>query len=466
VALDHLDQVPPEDPPHLRRAIGHAGLRGRRNPGARARVILSTMIARLAAVVAAAVPCMAAPAAAGTLADALARGDAAAIAELRERAGDPGARCTLGAIYARRGELARAGFFLADCTEAALPAEIAEPVDRAARDTPRRLEAGGLVMIKVMSTPAGIPAESDALPGEPFTTPATLWARPGSYEVRAQVGGVVRTYAVQVEPRKHAAVVIDAPAPKPPPEPRDQAVSFEVEALGEQETAPPPDIKHPTLLPKKYRGAVALGEAGGGPGGEAGGGPGGDGGDGGGPQRLVDPLAARQAVRRPRAHWLGARVSGGMFDDGRAAARAGLAAAVAGRYGLATGASGGPAVFLALRADAARRGGRPEMPGAGAASAEASIGVLGAAAGAGVTVLDRGGLSIALIGQLRAELRLASARAGEPIRRGGLGAAAGAELALPGSPITCGLRLEHGLTELVSGARDRALLLELGVDWR
>jgi MFS family permease len=48
----------------------------------------------------------------------------------------------------------------------------------------------------------------------------------------------------------------------------------------------------------------------------------------------------------------------------------------------------------------------------------------------------------------------------------GLGIAVGAELALPSSPFTAGLRFEQGLTDLLAGARDRALLLELGVDLR
>jgi len=47
-----------------------------------------------------------------------------------------------------------------------------------------------------------------------------------------------------------------------------------------------------------------------------------------------------------------------------------------------------------------------------------------------------------------------------------LGIAAGAELALPRAPFTIGLRVEQGLTELAAGARDRAVLAEVGVDLR
>jgi len=399
------------------------------------------MIARLAPVVALGV-CLATPAHAGPLAEALARGDDAAIAALRARRDEVGARCTLGAIYARRGELARAGFFLDGCDQAALPEDIAGTVGKIAGDTLRWLDGGDLASIQVLSAPASVhvPAESDALPGEPFTTPAMLWVRPGSYEVRARVNGAIRTSTVVAEAHKRATVVIEVPAEKAP-QPHEQVVTIEEEALGEQETAPPPGVKHPTLLPKKYRGEE-----------EGEGGP-----------KLIDPLAMTAAARPPRAHWLGARLAGGMFDDGHAAARAGVGVAAAGRYALSTRPSGGPAVFLAGRLDWTRRGGVPDMSGM---DTGARIDVLGAGAGAGLTVLDRGALAIALIGQLRADLRLASARGDEPVRRAGLGAAAGAELALPGSPITAGLRFEHGLTELVAGARDRAVLLEIGVDWR
>ncbi len=53
-----------------------------------------------------------------------------------------------------------------------------------------------------------------------------------------------------------------------------------------------------------------------------------------------------------------------------------------------------------------------------------------------------------------------------PVRGAGLAIAVGLEVALAGTPLTAGLRFEQGLTELVAGARDRAVVLELGVDWR
>lgn len=386
----------------------------------------------------------AAPAHAGPLADALARGDDAAIATLRAQAADVGARCTLGAIYARRGDLPRAGLFLDDCHKVELPADIADPVGKIARETLSKLDAGSLASIYVTSTPSGLTAESTALPGEPFTTPATLWVKPGNYEVRTQIGNRIVVSPVIAEAHKRSTVWLTAPPEKSPTAPREQQVSFDENALEEPETGPPPAVKHPNLMAAKYRGAAAVREAG-----QAG------------EPILEDPLAVRAgAPRAPRAVWLGARVGGGMFDDGNATARAGLGLALTGRYALPALPAG---AFLSARVDWSRRGGAPDMSGS-------SLDVLGAAAGAGVTLLDRSALAVALLGQLRADLRLASTRGApaeaEPVRRAGLGAAAGLELALPSTPITAGLRFEQGLTELVSGARDRAFLLEVGVDWR
>jgi hypothetical protein len=98
-----------------------------------------------------------------------------------------------------------------------------------------------------------------------------------------------------------------------------------------------------------------------------------------------------------------------------------------------------------------------------------TIDVLGASAGVGRTILgeaERAGPSVALIAQLRGDLRLTGVRDAAPVHRAGLGVAAGAELALPATPFTIGLRFEQGLTELVPGARDRAVLAEIGVDLR
>jgi hypothetical protein len=381
----------------------------------------------------------AAPAAASPLSDALARHGDAEIAALRPRAAEPAARCTLGAIYGRRGDLPRAALYLAGCGDADLPDDIAAAVRDAVRNVKRRLTAGRLASLDVVTEPDGLSAEIDALPGETFTTPATIWIPAGSHVVRVTRGDQSFRQRVTTEPRKGAVVLIKTGLDARPPAPRTVAIDMTDDPggeLGEQHAGPPPDIQHPSLIKDKYR--RIPGPASGDP--------------------IDDPLAAGPTSPRERSRWLGARLAGGMFDDSAAAARAGLAVALVGRYRLTD------AVFAAARTDWSRRGGQTM---AGTTDAADAITALGASAGLGATVAGGGaGPGVALIAQLRADLRLTDRRDAAPVRRAGLGVAAGAELALPRAPFTVGLRVEQGLTELVPGARDRAVLAEVGIDLR
>ena len=235
-----------------------------------------------------------------------------------------------------------------------------------------------------------------------------------------------------------AAALVTPAAADPVSRPATIDFSADDDAPIEQYTGPPPDIQHPSLIRDKYRG-VPEGAAG---------------------PPIDDPLAGGAAPTTGRHHWLGLRLAGGMFDDTAAAARAGLAVGLAGRYRLAG------RMFIAGRADWSRRGG--DAHGDSMTGAVDAIDVVGADAGLGATLAGGapGGGALAVIGQLRGDLRLADRRAGAPVRRAGLGIAAAAELALPATPFSVGVRVEQGLTELVAGARDRAVLVELGVDLR
>jgi hypothetical protein len=377
---------------------------------------------------------------ASPLSDALARHGDAEIATLRGHLDDIATRCTLGAIYARRGDLPRAALYLTDCEHAALPDELAAAVPPIARDVKRRLDASRYAALDVMSHPEGLTAEIDALPGEPFTTPATIWVAPGAHQIRATLADHTWTQGVSTEPHKNALIMIETEPTRKPPSSRPQEIDFTKDddgALGEHLTGPPPNVKHPSLLKDKYRGVPEPASEG----------------------PLEDPLAAHTATAAARDVWLGARLGAGLFDDGSAAARTGVAVALAGRYRWTD------AVFAAARADWSRRGGEV-MTG--------TIDVLGASAGVGVTVIgepsplapQRSGLALALIGQVRGDLRLTGMRDTTPVHRGGLSVAAGAELALPSTPFTVGLRFEQGVTALVAGARDRAVLAEIGIDLR
>ena len=231
--------------------------------------------------------------------------------------------------------------------------------------------------------------------------------------------------------------------------PRPAVIDFTQEgdgdALGDEHTAPPPDVQHPSLIQGRYRGVPDA------PAGE----------------QLEDPLATPMRVTRPRAAWLGVRLGAGMFDDSAAAVRPGVALGLAGRYRL------DDAWFIAARADWSRRGGAAMTAGSAtrardATGAREAIDVLGASAGAGVTVARAAssGLALVLIGELRGDLRLSDQRGAMPVHRAGLSVAVGAELALPPGPFTLGVRCEQGVTELVAGARDRAILAEVGIDLR
>jgi hypothetical protein len=259
--------------------------------------------------------------------------------------------------------------------------------------------------------------------------------------VKALLAGVVVAGVV-------VALLGSTAAAGPPPRPAQPVkIDFAIDdpdgALGEQITAPPPDIKHPSLLSEKYRGvAHASSDAG-----------------------LDDPLAVRAAARPERPLWLGARLGAGMFDDAATSVRAGFSLAASSRYRITD------AAFLAARADWTRRGGSSMT---GMAGMTDTVDALGASAGAGITVVGRSAvasrqapaLALALIAQLRADLRLTDRRDDTPVRRAGFGIAAGAELALPSTPFTLGARFEQAVTELTPGARDRAVLIEVGIDLR
>lgn len=361
---------------------------------------------------------------ASPLTEALSRHSENDVAALRGKADLP-SRCTLGAVYAQRNDLSRASLYLSGCADAELPAEIAGDVARIDRDLQKKLRESDLAMIEVVTNPGGMTATITAFPGEPFTTPMKLYLKEGDYEVEATLDGVVLKNVVHAVKRSRGAVVLDAGgAIVGGKVVKNGSVDFAEEGGGggEQHSGPPPAVKHKNLMNEKYVNgikAVATAEPN--------------------PNALEDPFAVRQERRRaPRAFWLGARLGGGMFDDGASSARAGVAVAATGRVPLAA------ATFVAARLDWSRRGGD-------------RTDVIGASAGVGVEVID----GVAVLAQLRGDLRF-----GSMVERAGVAAAAGIEVSLPRSPFTAGLRFEQGLTEISAGVRDRAMLLELGVDWR
>jgi hypothetical protein len=341
---------------------------------------------------------------------------------------DPTARCTQGAAYARRGDLSRAALYLDGCEDAKLPEDIGRDIRRAAADTRKRVEASQLSRVVIDSDPTGLTVEIDALAGESFATPKTIWVKAGRYTLKGAHDGRVYSTVVAVDAHSRTTAVLDLGMARKPvvTAPADKKLDFTDDpGAMTQKSGPPPDVKHPSLVKGKFAGEVAsIVEE----------------------DHLDDPLAIHASRRPWRTTWLGLRVGGGMFDDGAASARAGMAVAATGRMQLESDCH----LFMAGRLDWSRRGG------------DTGIDVIGASAGMGYALTQ----DIAVIGQLRGDLRLAGTRAMDDVGRVGASLAVGAEVALPGSPITAGVRFEQGLTTMVADTRDRAVLLELGVDWR
>jgi len=149
-------------------------------------------------------------------------------------------RCVAGARYEDQGDLPRAALYLDGCDEV-------DGFERATRDLKKKLEASQLSKLDIVSTPAGLVVEIDALPGEPVTTPATVWVRAGRHVVKGeQIAG-----AVDVPPHAHATIVLEPK--KPPPAPRNGRVTFEEDNAGNVTSSDKlPDVQHRPMLDCKY----------------------------------------------------------------------------------------------------------------------------------------------------------------------------------------------------------------------
>jgi hypothetical protein len=374
----------------------------------------------VAAIVGTAAPALAGAGRAGPLADALSRHGEADITALRAQARTSAdARCTLGAIYAKLGDLPRAALFLDGCDGAKLDPDIADAVARADADVQRALRASQLSAISIDSDPPGLAVETDALPGEAITTPATVWARAGTYYVK----GNTQTTMLQLERHTRASVVLDNHPHSAQHPARTHTVDFLDEPTDPTNTGPPPTQKHPSLLPCKYTGCdTHAGET------------------------LDDPFALH-AARVPGLpdFALGARVgTSAAFHDG--ASRIAMALAVDGRMRAGRFPGLGPAV-VDVRLDWAPRG--------TASSTDGSFEAFGASAQYGIVLFAPRAAWLTWLGGIRGELRTDQTMPGP---RTALGYTTALELALRSLPITLGVRYDQD--------REQALIVEIGFDLR
>ena len=372
---------------------------------------------------------------AGPLGDAVSRGDVAA---LRARLADPAARCALGAVYAKRGDLSRAALYLEKCDDAKLPDDVEPAVTRAISDTSKKLGDSNLAVLDVVTHPEGFVAEIDALPGERFATPATLYIKPGSYEVRAAPDapaldakrGIVARVAT--EAHKRSAIVLEGP--KRAREAKAGHADFDEGELGESHEGPPPAVQHDPLMPKKYRRGVATDAE-----------PK--------PEGWIDDPMEKEMMFSPEppAHRTSLRAGAGAFTHG-GGGRAGIDIGVE-HHAIVWGDA--YPVELVARVDYSQHG-----------SASDAIHTLGAAAGIDKVIARPADHRLALALGLRGDLRLADTLDMVPLHRFGLDATAGADFALAQAPIVIGVRYELGLTPIVPGTREQAFLVEVGFELR
>jgi hypothetical protein len=296
-------------------------------------------------------------------------------------------------------------------------------------------------VVDVDSKPTMI-AEIDALPGERFEVPTTLWLKPGTYEIRAAVDaasldakrGVMNR--VTTEAHKRTVVMLALPTIKAA-EPRAGKADFDDEPA-ERHDGPPPNIKHPSLIPAKLRGEAV---------------PGIDGQEhsaGDHSQWIDEPtLDSPDPTYAPSQRVI---VRGGIAVSRREdQSAAGIDLGLEHHLVAPWEPIGATHPYeLLSRIDWSERG----------------YHVLGAAVEASKIVAApsaaRLGIGLGLHGQIRFDDTLNNM----PMSRFGIDAAASAELALRDVPLDFALRLEQGLNHIVAGSRERAVILEVGLEFR
>ena len=313
-------------------------------------------------------------------------------------------RCATGVELAKQAhDLPRAALYLESCTD--------DDSVRVRNSVAHKLEDTQLSHVTVISMPEGVEGETTAMPGEKFTTPATIWTKAGTYKIT--VGG--QTVEKVVEPHSRTTVIINVP---PPPKPaKNGSVSFEEEP--EQHQGTPAAVKHGTMLPKKYlKPSAPTGE------------------------QIDDPLPYH--TDSTLAWRLGVRATGGITDRTNASLAPSVGLAV-----LAARPLDGP-IMLATRLDYAHR----------------KLDTIGLEVGFAFLALERPSFVLSVTAALRGEVRVESKLDMMDVNRAGIAGAAGLDLAVLSLPLAFGARVEQGFSELMPGVHDRAYLLEVGYDWR
>jgi hypothetical protein len=326
-------------------------------------------------------------------------------------------RCEVGARFVAQGDLPRAALYLDGCDEV-------DGFERASRELKKKLEASALSKLEIVTTPAGLTAEIDALPGERFTTPATLWVNAGHYVVRA---GDALPSVVDVKPHSHAMVVLDAP--KAIPLARDGQVDMADDTASDVTKSDTlPDVQHRPMLDCKYRASCPASGA-----------------------HIDDPLElhADAAPPHPPALELGMRAGAGTFAGGGVGPTLALDVAGQAPWEDTTGAK--LPFLIELRADYGRRRGGNAI---GATIELAKV----------IAAPDTAWLSFGLGARLGAGYHeTINAMTVDSNESAGV---ASLDLALRRLPIVVGARYEQGVATLADGSREHAVILEVGFGLR
>src|SRR5258706_5220030 len=148
-------------------------------------------------------------------------------------------RCADGVAALAKHDLPHAAFYLDGCDDA-------EP--KAMRELHKKLEASELSVLEVVSNPSGLDAEIDALPGERFTTPKTLFLPAGTYKVSAN--GLTNEVATKAHAR---SLILLERTPAKPPATKDGVADFRDDAPTDADpTGPPPVVAHRPMMPCKF----------------------------------------------------------------------------------------------------------------------------------------------------------------------------------------------------------------------
>lgn len=331
----------------------------------------------------------------------------------------PADPCAAFAQHAERGDAARAALYLDACDHA----------DPALVERVRKqLDKSELSKVDVVTMPEGLDLVVDAYPDTHVRTPATLWLRAGRHELRVTRAGdgVVLARVVDIKPRSRMPIVIDAAPPKQAA-PKEGRADFRDEAPEVEHVGTPPPVKHPPLLPCKYRGECpASGD------------------------EIRDPLEQQATAVRDA-----------LAMRARLGLRAGVGINMAPHGGYTIGAVGTFALDKSSRFAAVARADFVQRLGTMDTLEAIAIG-----GGAAVRIATGRAFAITAGLDARGEVRFEGAFGGRGVDRFGFAGDAVLDVVMRRIPLVIGARLQQDVAGVIDSQRATAGIIELAVELR